>query len=158
MAARPADHTARQLLASLLLETGDDDAALLEFERVAEAQPGNAGVLNNLANLYLARADARALEMARRAHRLAPEEAAMLDTLGWVMVQTGDVDTGLSYLRQALTRASREPSVRYHMAVALARLGRDAEAREHLDAVLQGGSTFDGIDEARRLREQLGGG
>jgi hypothetical protein len=43
------------------------------------------------------------------------------------------------------------------MAVALAKAGRRDESRKELDRLLKTGKDFQGLNEARKLREQLGG-
>ena len=57
--------------------------------------PDRAGdplILNNLAVIYQRDNDSRALEYAQRAHTVAPQNVAITDTLGWIMVQKGDAD------------------------------------------------------------------
>ena len=54
-------------------------------------------------------------------------------------------------------KAPHIPEIRYHMAVALAKAGRRDESRKVLDRLLKTGKDFQGVDEARKLREQLRG-
>ena len=71
-------------------------------------------------------------------------------------VSRGKPGDGLKYLRDAHHRSSEDPRIRYHLAVALSRTGRESEAVAALDAILSGkGAEFDGIEAARRLRADL---
>jgi len=48
--------------------------------------------------------------------------------------------------------------VRYHLAVALAKLGRDREARAELEQILDSGAEFEGVNDARALLLRLKNG
>jgi putative PEP-CTERM system TPR-repeat lipoprotein len=156
--AHPDDVDGRRTLADGLLRAGDYPHALAQYERLSEATRDDVRVLNNLAWLYLRASDPRASSVAQRAVKLAPADPAALDTLGWILVQQGDTAEGLQYLREAHARASGQPEVSYHLAVALERLGRQEEARRHAREALRGGGAFDGAEEARALLDRLGGG
>jgi Flp pilus assembly protein TadD len=93
--------------------------------------------------------------MAQRAHRLSPQDADIQDTLGWLLLQHGQVESGLRQLREARLRAPRNPEIRYHLAVALAQTGRRDEAHAELSSLLQEKTTFDGVQDARALLEKL---
>jgi putative PEP-CTERM system TPR-repeat lipoprotein len=153
----PSDQEARGMLARAYLETGDLVAAIREHEQLQKQLPDQAGILNNLAWLYYKTGDPRALSYAEKAHQLAPEEAAILDTLGWILVQQGEPRRGLNYLQEAHLRASRDPSIRYHKAVALDQLGRHKQAQKELEIALKSKENFDGVAEARALSDKLRG-
>jgi putative PEP-CTERM system TPR-repeat lipoprotein len=156
--AHPAENAVRRVLADALLAAGRFPEAQAQYEGLAAGQPEDPGVLNNLAWLYQRQGDARGLEYAERAHRLAPEDAAILDTLGWVLLERGDPGRALPYLREAVARAASDPQVHYHLAVALARLGRAEEARHSVLQALRSGRGFAEEQDARALLKTLGGG
>jgi len=113
--------------------------------------------LNDLAWLYLTVGDKRALPTAQEAHRLAPDLAMVDDTLGWVLVQQGDVEGGLKFLEQATNPPSvASPGMKYRLAVAFDRLGRQPEARKALDEALASGTSFAEAKDAEALRAKLG--
>jgi hypothetical protein len=58
-------------------------------------------------------------------------------------------------LREAKLRDSTNAEIRYHLAAALERLGRPAEARQELDQALTGNTGFPGIEDAKKLRQRL---
>lgn len=136
VAAHPEDYPTRRTLATGYLDAGERAKATALNEKLASEQPRDPVVLNNLAWLYFEDGDPRALEFAEKAYRLAPKQAQTLDTLGWILVQSGDVARGLELLRDAFVRDSREPTLRYHLAFALSRQGHAKEAKKHLKALL----------------------
>jgi Flp pilus assembly protein TadD len=112
-------------------------------------------LLNNLANILLKQGDRKAVEYAERAHKLAPQDPRIGDTLGWALARNGQVDAGLRYLRDARLRDPNNAEVRYHLAAALALAGRREEARQELEQVFRSGATFDGVADARKLLAEL---
>jgi Flp pilus assembly protein TadD len=81
----------------------------------------------------------------------------VLDTLGSILVASGKPGEALPYLREAHSRASREPSVRYHLALALAELGRAAEAEALLRELVAEGAEFDHAEAAASLLRRIQG-
>ncbi len=62
------------------------------------AIPNDVDVLNNLAQVAIRQGDKAAVEYAERAYKLANNEAAVLDTLGWALVRHGQLDRGIGVL------------------------------------------------------------
>jgi putative PEP-CTERM system TPR-repeat lipoprotein len=155
LAGSPADRRVREALAEDYMRAGEWDPARREYEKLIDSGAGTAVHLNNLAIIYARDGDPRAMELARRANELEPDSAATNDTLGWLLVRTGEVERGLGLLRKAEARAAQSPEIRYHIAVAMHALGRLDEAREALDGALDSGRPFDGDEEARGLLREL---
>lgn len=70
-----------------------------------------------------------AMNYARKAYTLAPNIAAINDTLGWAYVQSGQVDKGLSLLREASARDSNNGEIYYHLAFALTASRNEIQAK-----------------------------
>ncbi len=155
VADNPKDIAAKRLLASAYLRAGRLAEAINHNERLLAGLPDDPALLNNLAGLYQKTGDSRALSYAERAYKLAPRHPATIDTYGWILVLTGDAARGLELLRQAFTRAADSNEIRYHLAAALSRLGREEEARDELAKALESGDDFDGIADARALLRRL---
>lgn len=153
----PTETSVQRVLADGQLRAGNLGAARTGYERLLSKQPDEPELLNNLAQVLLKQGDKGAIGLAERAVRAAPADSAYLDTLGWVLVHQGQLDKGIAYLRDARLRNPSDPEVRYHLAVALNKLGRPREAKEELGQALQSGQSFDGVDDARRLERQLSG-
>jgi Flp pilus assembly protein TadD len=153
----PRDSVAQRALADAYGREGNPAGARAAYEQVLRLEGDDAAVLNNLANILASQGDKRALELAERAHRLAPRDAAVQDTLGWILVQQGQLDAGLRHLREARLRAPENPEIRYHLAAALVRFGRREEARRELEPALREGIAFEGRAEAQKLSQELAG-
>ena len=151
----PGDDIVQNALASAYMDNERYDEAIAQHEVLVEQRPDDAAVLNNLAWLYQLVGDPRAMEQAKRAYDLAPNNAGTIDTFGWILVNNGEVRRGLTLLREAQARTSGDAGVHYHLAVALQALDRLDEAREQLQAALRSGDGFPEEAQARELLRQL---
>jgi putative PEP-CTERM system TPR-repeat lipoprotein len=134
LAKRPKDVRTLLMLADAQQKLGLVDAAGTSYERILEQRPDNVVALNNLAWIRHEKGDANAVNLARRAHELAPKSLEITDTYAWILVQRGQVGEGLKLLAP-IAGASAPPEVRLHYAVALARSGRKGEAQAIVDSV-----------------------
>jgi putative PEP-CTERM system TPR-repeat lipoprotein len=147
----PDSLVAKRALAEAHHAAGNLLKAKAVYEELAEKTPNDAAVLNNLAEIYGALGDVRSLALARRAHELAPKNPAILDTFGWALVRLGEPEKGLAYLRDAMSRLATSGEIRYHLAVALAELGRIEEAIRELTAALEQEDLASRADAERHL-------
>lgn len=152
----PEDLVARQAEAEIHLAQDDLPRARAAYEAILARDPEHADALNNLAFVMDRQGDKRALDYARRAQQLAPKDPDVNDTLGWVLVRNGMAEEGLSYLRDAQSRAAQSPSIRYHIAVALNALGRTDEARHEIADVLKIAGPFAERKEAEKFQQKIG--
>ena len=75
--------------------------------------------------------------LARQAVKLAPQSAGVLDTLGWILVEDGQIEEGLGYLTKAASLPNADAEIRYHLAAALARGKRQPEARRTTRGIVE---------------------
>ncbi|PWT84701.1 MAG: PEP-CTERM system TPR-repeat protein PrsT [Proteobacteria bacterium] len=136
-AKNPKDITVVTAVATLSEQRKDYAAAARWYRSAVKAQPKNAVLLNNLAWVLGALHDASALEYGRQALALAPDTPAVLDTVGWLMVEGGDVPNGLELLKKAHNLAPKVAPIELNFAKALIKAGQAKEAREHLQALAQ---------------------
>jgi len=155
LAIRPLDNEIRIALAESYREAADPRKSISEYERVLSVEPQNGIALNNLAWMYFESNDSRAESIARQAQEILPDNGAVQDTLGWILVNSGAVDEGIDVLRQAVSLEEGRAEIRYHLAVALSKTGQDDEARRTLEEILASDETFSSRDEAQRLLAQL---
>jgi len=134
---QPGDLGAELLLADALMRI-DGDRGLARYESLVES--GNPVALNNLAWLYMERDDERAVPMAQRAAAAAPDNPDILDTLGWVLLQDGQIDEAVNQLRRSVQLNPNNPSTQYHLGVALQRAEQPGEARTALSRALESDS------------------
>ncbi|MFN0313805.1 MAG: XrtA/PEP-CTERM system TPR-repeat protein PrsT [Burkholderiales bacterium] len=154
-AKHPVDYAIDSALAEGYLLIGDLSSARSHYESALKKGGDNAHVLNNLANIAWKQKDGKALDYARQANQLSPENPVIQDTLGWLMLQQGDAEGGLRYLREARLRDPTNQEIRYHLALALTKLGRQAEAKKELEPIAQNPADFEGAEAARKLYQSL---
>ena len=82
----------------------------------------NALVLNNLAYARSRMGQTQeAIKLAEKAHKLAPGNASIMDTLGWLLFNSGsDKRRGLELLEDAVSRAPANAAIAAHLAKAQA--------------------------------------
>lgn len=146
----PAGIAAKRVLAETYHNTGQLEQAKVLYEALFEQDQKSAALVNNLANLYADIGDPRSLKFALKAYELAPTNPNIIDTLGWFLVSTGQIEEGLGYLRDASARSPKKAEIHYHLAVALEELDRRGEALQELKEALRLNNTFPGSSEARR--------
>lgn len=151
------DRAARHVLAAAYISSNRVEEGARESELLLAAEPDNPVLLNNLAWLYQQKNDPRALPYAEKAYEKAPQVPAILDTLGWLLVEKGQVARGLELLKKASQAAPNQGDIHYHMAVALHKAGQTAQAKGELDKLLNSGVQFSKANEARALLKELGG-
>lgn len=151
----PKDGDFRAYLAERLIESRDFDGAKGQLATVIALQPANALALNNLAWISLETKDPRALEYAEKAYQLAPGDPRILDTLGAIRLERGELAPAVDLLSKARQLAPKSPTIGFHYASALAKSGRRGDALRELEQILGSGQTFPEEQEARRLLNSL---
>ena len=152
----PKDVAIRSVLADFYLEQKNYDLAIAEYTRLVAENPTNPAALNNLAWLYQRQGDLpKARQFAERAFAAAPATAQIDDTLGWILVDQGEADKAVTYLTAANSAAPRNPDIQYHLAVALQRVGRPADAQAMLETLLGSGVSFANKSDAEKLLQDL---
>ncbi|RIX40716.1 MAG: PEP-CTERM system TPR-repeat protein PrsT [Rhodocyclales bacterium GT-UBC] len=152
----PNDLLVARVLGDAYLGGGDLAGARRVYERLLKVKSDDAHLLNNQAQVLLRQGDKAALGFAEKAYQLSGRDPAVIDTLGTVLVSQGQYERGLGLLRDARLRDPENREIRYHLAVALMKSGRLAEAKEELAHALKGGANFEGVAEAKKLFAELG--
>ena len=154
LGSHPTDATAAELLASLDLIARRFFEAEKQLAVILAQRPSDSTALNNLAWVYLQRSDPRARGIAQKSYLLKPTPEAA-DTLGWILVTTGEPATGLTLLRQAASQLRNDPTVTYHLSVALKETGRKEDAIATLRPLVQSLAEFDDRPAASALLGEL---
>ncbi|MCH8506991.1 MAG: tetratricopeptide repeat protein, partial [Ectothiorhodospiraceae bacterium] len=115
----------------------------------------NAARKNNLAWGYSQIGDDRALPTAREAYELAPDNAAVMDTLGWIELKEGNAQRAVELLSEASSKAPDNAEIRYHYGAALAEAGQHSEARTQLQRALDSEGDARWASDARERLEEL---
>jgi tetratricopeptide (TPR) repeat protein len=120
----------RLLLASLEDISGNTSASIQHYRKLAQLEPTNILVLNNLAYLLADKANQveEARGFAESAARLAPDPAPIQDTLGWIYYRKGMYREAVLHLEKAV-KTEGTPLRKYHLAMAYFKAGRADDAR-----------------------------
>ena len=154
LAVHPDDTDVAAALASLDLVARRFYDAETHLQMVLNKRPNDATALNNLAWVYQQRNDPRARGMAQKAYLISPNPQ-VADTLGWILTSQGNAASGLTLLRQAAALQQDQPTVQYHLAVALNATGRREDAVAVLQPIVLGATNFDEKQEAAGLLQKL---
>ena len=112
-----------------LLDEGLDAAAVVAFERAAQANPG-ASTLYRLGTLLARTGEkARARSAFERALALQPDLAEANNDLGALLAQEGDLDAAIGRFRAALASMPDYPDALNNLGYALLLTGNDGDAR-----------------------------
>ena len=111
----PTSYRAALMQAVTAQNNNKADEALTWYEKTVEISPNSPIALNNLAWLYYERKDPRALELAKRAAQLAPSSAEILDTFGWILVESGNIKEGIVVLERAASIAADNKDIKAHL-------------------------------------------
>lgn len=151
----PHDLTVKNALAEFYLSTANVKAAADIYRELIATTPSPA-LYNNLAfALYKLGELNEAINYARKAYKQAPDDPLVNDTLGWLLAENKLPSEGLPFLREAVTRSSDKPEIRYHLAVVLHQLGRNKEALGELKIAIASKLNFEGYTEAVDLLKKL---
>ena len=152
----PDDVAARTVLADTYLTRQDLKQAEAHYDILVQARPGDPALLNNAAWIAHELGSPQALQYARRAHAAAPSAPEIADTLGWILVQSGETAEGVELLRSAAAGAPSNQDVQYHLAYALHATGAKDEAREILEKLVADDKPFAEREEAAELLATIG--
>ncbi len=153
------DNVSLQLALAGMREIQKDyEAAISIYEKVLDQHPNNAVAVNNLAALLSDhRNDAASLEKAMELAAILEQsdQAAFLDTAGWVYYRKGDYKKAVEVLKKAVDSQPEVPVFQYHLGMAYFGLGDKSAAAEHLRKATTAEAGYDGIDEARETLKKL---
>ena len=117
---------------AMLAEQRNDLAQMeRDLRQVIKTEPDNAMALNALGYTLADRTTryAEAQALIERAHKLKPDDPAILDSLGWVYYRIGELSRAESYLRQAW-QSYPDAEIAAHLGEVLWIQGKQQEARD----------------------------
>lgn len=151
---QPNDPDAMRQLAALQIAAGRYAEAEPTLRDVLKQRPADPVTLNNLAWVLQEQGKPDALSYARRAFVAAPTPD-VADTLGWVLATNGKAEDAIPLLRQAAKAKPQDPSVQYHLALALNGAGHKDEAVQALSTAVSQPGNFGEKAKAQALLDQL---
>jgi len=138
--------------AELLLRMGRLDDAIAQYELSVKRWPDSSMTLNAYGYTLADRTDRykEAARLIKKALKLEPDSAAIIDSWGWVLYRQGEYEEALVFLNKAYEKLS-DPEVAGHIVEVLWALDRHEEAQATLeDAEL----IFPDSDVLKNVRER----
>ncbi len=149
------DPSALILAAGVHAASGNETKAIELYERLRKKQPAFVPALNNLAVLYSRHPEGldKAYELAQKAHELAPRDASVQDTLGWIFHLRGDDGRARGLLKQSAEKHPWHAEIQYHLGVTQYALGDEKAALAALEKALSDDDKYElsERDAAERL-------
>lgn len=159
-ASNEAAHMQIERLAGLaMLQNRDFTGARDAYLRLLEADPDNVEVLNNLAYILADELNdpEAAVPMAEKAAEQAPDNAEILDTLGWTYFQAGRKEDARAALERSVSRRPL-PANTLHLGRVYLETGDSRRARpllqQSVELAVQVGND-EMADQARRYLQQI---
>jgi len=149
------DVALRLMLAQIYQTNNSAQKAVDQYEYIINQDPKNLVALNNAAWMYAEKGDKKSLKYGEKAYDLAPTNYGVVDTYGWALVNTGQVDKGIRILQEALTNAPQMSTVRYHLAFAHYLKKNRSLARQELEIIKKRDRQFSEKSEYLDLWEKL---
>jgi len=140
-------------------QLGQIDRAEESYRRVLALNDKDVASLNNLAWILAEQRKKldEALPLATKADQLAPASPEVLDTLGWIQYRQGSYTDAEKSLARAVEKAPNNGTIRYHLGMTYARLGRKADAVSALRRAAQLDPKLAQTEKIDDLIKQLGG-
>ncbi len=149
----PNDLRAATMLALLHQGAGNLDDAQKVYKYILDKNPKNALAANNLAWVLAEKGNknelGEALKLAQTAKDMHPDDPRIADTLGYVYLKKGLPENALGQFQMASEKLGDEPTILYHMALALIDLKKDAEAASYLKKSLSSTRPFPEKQQAK---------
>jgi tetratricopeptide (TPR) repeat protein len=120
---------------------------------IIEREPSNAQALNALGYTLADRTERldEALGYIQRALEVEPNDAAIIDSMGWVQYRLGNMDKAVELLRHAL-ELIKDPEIAAHLGEVLWKMGNKRDALEVLESALREHPKHDALlDAMKRL-------
>ncbi len=117
---------------------GKIDAAIKRYEEVLVLDSRAVMAANNLAWILADRGQDldRALQLARTAMAIKPEEAQIIDTLGWVYYKKDQPQQAIPLFQQSVQKSPGVAEFHYHLGLAIVKTGDKARGRAALQRAL----------------------
>jgi tetratricopeptide (TPR) repeat protein len=140
----PSDPIALARLGATEERSGNFEQAGKTFENILAKNPKDLEALVRLAALYSGplKNPQKAMELAKTAHSLAPDDVEVLQVLGPLAFQTGDRAWALSLLQEAVRGTPGSPDLLYDLAWAYYASGDVSQAETTMRQAMQTSGTF----------------
>jgi tetratricopeptide (TPR) repeat protein len=145
------------VLGAIYDQRGDMEKASSYYRKALEIKKDFGPAANNLAWNLVANGGNidEALGLAQIAKEQMPENAAVMDTLGWIYYQKGSYLNAIAELQDSLERSPDNPVINYHLGMAYYKNNETENALKSLQKALDLNADFKGAEEARRAIKEI---
>jgi tetratricopeptide (TPR) repeat protein len=142
------------MLGSMYERQKDYEKAEKTFKKVIELNPKHAAALNYLGYMLADRGVRldESLTLIQKAVDLDPNNGAYLDSLGWAYFKLNRVDEAETYLKKALDRVRKDPTIHEHLGDVYYQKGQYADARAAWELSLANGQDE---EETRKVQKKI---
>ena len=142
------------MLGSMYERQKDYEKAEKTFKKVIELNPKHAAALNYLGYMLADRGVRldESLSLIQKAVDLDPNNGAYLDSLGWAYFKLNRVDEAETYLKKALDRVRKDPTIHEHLGDVYYQKGQYADARAAWELSLANGQDE---EETRKVQKKI---
>jgi Flp pilus assembly protein TadD len=151
----PRDATIEYMMAVRDIARSDLAGAQTRLQRVIETHPTNASALNNLAWVLAKQRRPGAVEYARRALNVQPDQPDLMDTLAMALAAEGRFAESLQVQRRVIDLDPKNPTYRLGLARIALAAGDKSAARGELTELKKLGSSFREHAEVTELLAKL---
>ncbi|MDJ0667466.1 MAG: tetratricopeptide repeat protein, partial [Desulfobacterales bacterium] len=157
LAQNPRQAGLHTILATIYDQQGQPDKSEQHYRQALEINPEFAPAANNLAYLLAQKNQHldEALNYARIAKEQYPNDPGVMDTLGFVYLRKGLVDSAILELEDSAAKLENNPTVHYHLGLAYHLKGDRQKARRALQAALELDQSFAEQAAAQQLLKEI---
>jgi len=134
-------------------QQGNDGKAAASYEQAFKVNPKLATTALKIAQLNSGSLHqlAKALEFARKARDLAPNDPQVAGAVGRIALQTGNITWASSLLQESTRRGVNDPAILHDLAMATYLSGKVGEARQIMQRAMEAKPPADEAEEGRRF-------
>lgn len=155
----PKDEQLHFNLAVLYDKKKDRVQSIREMRIVMEINPNNPSALNYVGYLLAEKGEnlEEAERLIKKALEIKPDDAYIIDSLGWVYFQKGDLDKAHQYLNKAYRLIPSEPTITEHLGDLFLKQGKKREALKYFEKALLSHKKKEKPDqeEIRRVEKKI---
>ena len=142
------------MLGSMYERQKEYDKAEKTFKKVIELNPKHAAALNYLGYMLADRGVRleESLSLIQKAVDLDPNNGAYLDSLGWAYFKLNRVSEAETYLKKALDRVRKDPTIHEHLGDVYYQKGQYADAKAAWETSVANGQDE---EESRKVRKKI---
>ncbi|WP_198264179.1 XrtA/PEP-CTERM system TPR-repeat protein PrsT [sulfur-oxidizing endosymbiont of Gigantopelta aegis] len=142
-------------LASLYHEKKFLDQAEIYYQLIIKKDPNHVIAINNLAWIMIDNDVKQAVILAKQAHDLAPDSAAIMDSYGYFLARDGQYPKAIELLKMATQGLPKDKDIQYHLAYTLHKMGKTDEAQAILKNIINSKEAFSEKEKAVELFQAI---